>query len=228
MSESSRSRITITLGCSGQIDAKIGGITGELTEGFSIFIEWRHPSKWTEVFLRASVHMPPSKRTEAFLHASLHGKIPPSIVDGGMEKFLRPQRWRHFFMPPSGGVSILDGVAVKKLMKQDITGNALAQFKCQVDIMLGLRHPNVVLFMGAVTTPQNLSILIEFLPRGSLYKLLHRPNIQIDEKRRIRMSLDVAKGLNYLHMSQPIIVHCDLKTPNLLVDKNCVVKACEM
>ncbi|XP_022865400.1 probable serine/threonine-protein kinase SIS8 [Olea europaea var. sylvestris] len=118
-------------------------------------------------------------------------------------------------------------VAVKKLMKQDISGNALAQFKCEVDIMLRLRHPNVVLFMGAVTIPPNLSILTEFLPRGSLYKLIHRPNIQIDEKRRLRMALDVAKGMNYLHTSQPIIVHRDLKTPNLLVDKNWVVKVCD-
>ncbi|KAK4401221.1 putative serine/threonine-protein kinase SIS8 [Sesamum angolense] len=63
--------------------------------------------------------------------------------------------------------------------------------------------------------------------RGSLYKLLHRPNIQIDEKRRIKMALDVAKGMNYLHTSHPIIVHRDLKTPNLLVDKNWVVKVCD-
>lgn len=33
-----------------------------------------------------------------------------------------------------------------------------------------------------------------------------------------------AKGMNYLHTSNPIIVHRDLKTPNLLVDKNWVVK----
>ena len=32
--------------------------------------------------------------------------------------------------------------------------------------MLRLRHPNVVLFMGAVTRPPNLSILTEFLPRS--------------------------------------------------------------
>ncbi|GFP99346.1 serine/threonine-protein kinase edr1 [Phtheirospermum japonicum] len=96
-----------------------------------------------------------------------------------------------------------------------------------VEIMLRLRHPNVVLFMGAVTRPPNLSILTEFLPRGSLYKLLHRPNLQIDEKRRIKMALDVAKGMNYLHTSYPIIVHRDLKTPNLLVDKNWVVKVCD-
>ncbi|KAH6804681.1 hypothetical protein C2S51_032928 [Perilla frutescens var. frutescens] len=118
-------------------------------------------------------------------------------------------------------------VAVKRFMKQDISGDALAQFQCEVEIMLRLRHPNIVLFMGAVIRPPNMSILTEFLPRGSLYKLLHRPNIQIDEKRRIKMAIDVAKGMNYLHTSHPIIVHRDLKTPNLLVDKNWVVKVCD-
>ncbi|KAA8521282.1 hypothetical protein F0562_011972 [Nyssa sinensis] len=118
-------------------------------------------------------------------------------------------------------------VAVKKFMDQDISGDALVQFKCEVEIMLRLRHPNVVLFMGAVTHSPNLSILTEFLPRGSLFKLLHRPNIQLDEKRRMRMTLDVAKGMNYLHTSHPVIVHRDLKTPNLLVDRNWVVKVCD-
>ncbi|GMP72348.1 hypothetical protein CsSME_00030427 [Camellia sinensis var. sinensis] len=36
-----------------------------------------------------------------------------------------------------------------------------------------------------------------------------------------------AKGMNYLHTSHPIIVYRDLKTPNLLVDKNWVVKVCD-
>ncbi|XWS26406.1 hypothetical protein CRYUN_Cryun26dG0029600 [Craigia yunnanensis] len=118
-------------------------------------------------------------------------------------------------------------VAVKKFLDQDFSGDALVQFKCEVEIMLRLRHPNVVLFMGAVTYSPHFSILTEFLPGGSLYKLLHRPNLQLDEKRRMRMALDVAKGMNYLHTSHPTIVHRDLKTPNLLVDKNWVVKVCD-
>jgi sterile alpha motif and leucine zipper-containing kinase AZK len=90
--------------------------------------------------------------------------------------------------------------------------------------MSRLRHPNVVLFLGYVTHPPNLSILTEYLPRGSLYRLLHRPNSKVDETRRLKMALDVAKGMNYLHSSHPTIVHRDLKSPNLLVDKNWVVK----
>ncbi|GMI92587.1 MAPKKK delta-1 [Hibiscus trionum] len=118
-------------------------------------------------------------------------------------------------------------VAVKKFLDQDFSGDSLVQFKCEVELMLRLRHPNVVLFMGAVTRPPHFSILTEYLPRGSLYKLLHRSNSQLDERRRMKMALDVAKGMNYLHTSHPTIVHRDLKTPNLLVDKNWVVKVCD-
>ncbi|EEF49716.1 map3k delta-1 protein kinase, putative [Ricinus communis] len=118
-------------------------------------------------------------------------------------------------------------VAVKKFLDQDFSGAALAEFKREVRIMRRLRHPNVVLFMGAVTRPPNLSIISEFLPRGSLYRILHRPHCQIDEKRRIKMALDVARGMNCLHSSIPTIVHRDLKSPNLLVDKNWNVKVCD-
>ncbi|KAH9601927.1 hypothetical protein KSS87_003768 [Heliosperma pusillum] len=82
-------------------------------------------------------------------------------------------------------------VAVKKFLVQDLTSDVLFQIKCEAEMMIRLRHPNVVLFMGAVTRPPNLSILTEFLPRGSLYRLLHRSGAQIVEKKRMKMALDV-------------------------------------
>ncbi|MFS8019632.1 putative protein kinase TKL-CTR1-DRK-2 family [Helianthus anomalus] len=115
-------------------------------------------------------------------------------------------------------------VAVKKFLDQEITTESLEEFRSEVRIMKKVRHPNVVLFMGAVTRAPHLSIVTEFLPRGSLYRLLHRPNNQLDIRRRLRMALDTARGMNYLHNCTPVIVHRDLKTPNLLVDKNWVVK----
>ncbi|XP_038972019.1 probable serine/threonine-protein kinase SIS8 isoform X2 [Phoenix dactylifera] len=118
-------------------------------------------------------------------------------------------------------------VAVKKFLNQEISSDALEEFRSEVRIMKRLRHPNVVLFMGAVTRVPNLSIVTEFLPRGSLFRLIHRPNNQLDERRRLRMALDVARGMNYLHNCTPVIVHRDLKSPNLLVDKNWVVKVCD-
>ncbi|KAH1262798.1 Serine/threonine-protein kinase CTR1 [Glycine max] len=83
--------------------------------------------------------------------------------------------------------------------------------------------------MGAVTKRPHLSIVTEYLPRGSLFRLIHKPASGeiLDPRRRLRMALDVAKGINYLHCLKPPIVHWDLKTPNLLVDRNWTVKVCD-
>jgi len=41
------------------------------------------------------------------------------------------------------------------------------------------------------------------------------------------MALDIARGMNYLHCSDPIIIHRDLKSHNLLVDEHFKVKVCD-
>lgn len=115
-------------------------------------------------------------------------------------------------------------VAIKVFAEQENTLELLEDFRKEVAIMKRLRHPNVVLFMGAVLSPQHLSIVTEFLPRGSLFRLLHRNTPGMDWRRRVRMALDVARGMNYLHNLNPPIVHRDLKSSNLLVDKNWTVK----
>lgn len=120
-------------------------------------------------------------------------------------------------------------VAVKVLADQDFHEDKLKEFLREVSIMKRVRHPNVVLFMGAVTKSPHLSIVTEYLPRGSLYRLINKASSGelLDKRRRLRMALDVAKGINYLHCLNPPIVHWDLKSPNLLVDKNWSVKVCD-
>ncbi|KAJ9542605.1 hypothetical protein OSB04_029111 [Centaurea solstitialis] len=116
-------------------------------------------------------------------------------------------------------------VAVKKFLDQVITTESLEEFKSQDHEKSSTSK--CCSLHGAVTRAPHLSIVTEFLPRGSLYKLLHRPNNQLDARRRLRMALDTARGMNYLHNCTPVIVHRDLKSPNLLVDKNWIVKVCD-
>ncbi|CAF2373920.1 unnamed protein product [Brassica napus] len=118
-------------------------------------------------------------------------------------------------------------VAVKMFSKQEYSEEVMQSFRQAVSLMKRLRHPNVLLFMGAVTSPQRLCIVSEFLPRGSLFRLLQRGTSQLDWRRRIRMALDIACGMNYLHSCSPPIIHRDLKSSNLLVDRNCTVKVAD-
>ncbi|MED6184587.1 hypothetical protein PIB30_048853 [Stylosanthes scabra] len=117
-------------------------------------------------------------------------------------------------------------VAVKILKVQGFDSERIEEFLKEVSLMKRLRHPNIVLLMGAVFQPPRLSIVTEYLSRGSLYELLRMPGVgtSLSEMRRLNMAYDVARGMNYLHQMRPPIVHGDLKSPNLLVDNTYTVK----
>ncbi|GMJ02121.1 hypothetical protein like AT3G06620 [Hibiscus trionum] len=115
-------------------------------------------------------------------------------------------------------------VAIKIFPNLEYSDDVIISFKQEVSLMKRLRHPNVLLFMGAVTSPQRLCIVTEFLSHGSLFRLLQKNAAKLDWRRRVHMALDIARGMNYLHHYNPPIVHRDLKSSNLLVDKNWTVK----
>jgi len=87
-----------------------------------------------------------------------------------------------------------------------------------------LNHPNVVQFIGAVTEPSNLCIITQFCARGSLADLLLDDSIEMSFARKLKFALDAAKGMLYLHNSNPVILHRDLKSDNLLVAMDWTVK----
>jgi len=119
-------------------------------------------------------------------------------------------------------------VGVKFLNAQDMSDQFLQDFYKEVTIMRSLRHPNILQFLGAVTNPPNVCIVMEYMPMGSLFKILHDEEVKkLDFDLLKRMMLDAAKGMNYLHKSDPIVIHRDLKSHNLLVDENWKVKVCD-
>lgn len=92
------------------------------------------------------------------------------------------------------------------------------------NMMAALRHPNVVAFLGVCLEPP--CIITEYCARGSLTDVLRGAKASpakaslLDWPRRLNMALDAAKGMLYLHNHAPPIIHRDLKSPNLLVDKH--------
>lgn len=107
-------------------------------------------------------------------------------------------------------------VAVKHL-KDELKEESLYEFLQEISMMCELRHPNVLLFMGACIKPP--CIVTEYMPRGSLYDVLHDDNIVLDWMLIQTMALDAAQGMDFLHSASPPILHADFKSLNLLVDK---------
>lgn len=98
-----------------------------------------------------------------------------------------------------------------------------ALFLREVELLSNLRHPNVLLYMGAcVKQTSPLCIVSELVTGGSLYDALHggpnRRRLDFSPLVKLRFSLDVARGMLYLHSLSPMLLHRDLKTSNILVD----------
>eukprot|EP00475_Leptophrys_vorax_P045521 TRINITY_DN9473_c0_g1_i4.p1 TRINITY_DN9473_c0_g1~~TRINITY_DN9473_c0_g1_i4.p1 ORF type:complete len:501 (-),score=99.67 TRINITY_DN9473_c0_g1_i4:534-1964(-) len=105
-------------------------------------------------------------------------------------------------------------VAVKKLLPNKQTKESIEEFKTEIDMMRKLRHPHIVLFMGASLKPPNVCIVTELL-QMSLFDLLHNTKVKLTWKIRFKISIDTAIGMNFLHLSKPPIIHRDLVTPFL-------------
>ena len=63
---------------------------------------------------------------------------------------------------------------MKKIFDPVITHELLAELSNEVSMLCQLRHPHIVLLMGICSRPPNLCIIMEFLPNGSLFNLLHK------------------------------------------------------
>ncbi|KAJ8455262.1 hypothetical protein OPV22_035190, partial [Ensete ventricosum] len=64
-------------------------------------------------------------------------------------------------------------VAIKVFLEQDMTTENMEDFCNEISILSRLRHPNVILFLGACMKPPHLSLITEYMEMGSLYYLIH-------------------------------------------------------
>ncbi|KAL3737640.1 hypothetical protein ACJRO7_019213 [Eucalyptus globulus] len=108
-------------------------------------------------------------------------------------------------------------VAIKKMKLQSMQGSQ--QFQQEVDVLSKVRHPNLIMLIGACAEPWTL--VYEYFPNGSLEDWLHSSNRakQLSWRARICIATELFSVLAFLHSYKPhSIVHGDVKPGNILLD----------
>ena len=115
-------------------------------------------------------------------------------------------------------------VAVKKFFRQQANESLLLELRKESVIMSELRHPNILLFLGACVEPPNLCIVTEYMKYGSIGKYLRNKDNPLTWLQRLQMAKSTAIGMDYLHSFKPPIIHRDLSSYNILIDEHLHVK----
>ncbi|KAE9600684.1 putative protein kinase RLK-Pelle-RLCK-IXb family [Lupinus albus] len=114
-------------------------------------------------------------------------------------------------------------VAIKLLNPEASQGRK--QFQQEVEVLSTIRHPNMVLLLGAC--PEYGCLVYEYMNNGSLEdRLLMKNNSPpIPWPKRFEIASEIATALLFLHQTKPEpLVHRDLKPANILLDRNFVSK----
>jgi len=95
----------------------------------------------------------------------------------------------------------------------------------EIALLKKLDHPNVVKLVEVFDDPteDDLCMVFELMPNGEVMTIPCEP---FDEKTAKKYSIDVLKGLQYLHHQH--IIHRDIKPSNLLLDNHGNVKIADL
>jgi tRNA A-37 threonylcarbamoyl transferase component Bud32 len=110
-------------------------------------------------------------------------------------------------------------VVVKRLLRANLTEENVDAFAKEAMLSAGLRHPSIVQFIGcSFETFANVCIVLEWVPRGDLYGVLQEQGLELTwNDPLLKMAVDTACGVAYLHSTSPPVIHRDLKSLNILV-----------
>ncbi|TRY83964.1 hypothetical protein DNTS_006537 [Danionella cerebrum] len=114
-------------------------------------------------------------------------------------------------------------VALKFIPKVGRSEKDLRSLRREIDIMRGLKHPNIVLLLDSFETEREVVVVTEYA-EGELFQILEDDG-SLPESQVREIACQLVSALYYLHSHR--ILHRDMKPQNILLGKGGVVKLCD-
>ena len=92
----------------------------------------------------------------------------------------------------------------------------------EINILASMRHPNIVLYMGASVDNNDCYMITEYAQEDSLSKFLHEKKKKLNNLQKIYIALQLASAIHYIHFRN--IVHRDIKSDNIFLDETLKIK----
>ncbi|PON44736.1 Mitogen-activated protein kinase kinase kinase [Parasponia andersonii] len=182
----------------------------------------------------SSVSVPSTPRTEGEILQSSNMKSfsfnelktatrnfrPDSMVgEGGFGSVFKGWIDENSLKPTKPGTGLV--IAVKRLNQEGFQGHK--EWLTEINYLGQLEHPNLVKLIGYCLEDDHRLLVYEFLSRGSLDNHLFRRTSYFQPlpwSLRMKVALDAAKGLAFLHSDEARVIYRDFKTSNILLDSN--------
>ncbi|KAM9834608.1 aurora kinase B [Syngnathus typhle] len=106
-------------------------------------------------------------------------------------------------------------VALKVLFKSQMEKEGVEhQLRREIEIQAHLKHPNILRFYNYFHDCKRVFLVLEYAPRGELYKELQRLG-RFDDQRTATFMEEISDALLYCHAKK--VIHRDIKPENLLL-----------
>lgn len=119
-------------------------------------------------------------------------------------------------------------VGIKEYNLQKLSETDKKHFLSEVNLLVNLRHPNIIFFIGITMERNSFSIITEYMKQKSLKNVLDNKKIPLSDSQLINFCLDSALALWYMHSRNPPVLHRDIKSSNCLLDEFYRLKLCDL